>query len=197
MTWRVSVEEPPELSSELEEKIPVILAHWHGDELVLISLAKRYKIATITSLSSDGSMMDFVLKLLGAKTSRGSSSRGGVQALKGLIKLSQQGHNCSFAVDGPKGPIHQAKPGVFEVSKIMASKSGGNIFCAGVAAQSAWIFEKSWNKTYLPKPFSKIFVRWALAVPALKKDHDPKSLEFKNKLEVSLHQVQEQARRKI
>lgn len=196
-TWKIQIEEPIEMKKLLEEKSPLLLAHWHGDELLLISLIKRYRIATITSLSKDGSMMDIVLKLLGAKTSRGSSTRGGVQALKGLIKLAQSGYNCSFAVDGPKGPIHQVKPGVFELSKILSLGSGGNIFAGGVNVDRAWHFPKSWNKTYLPKPFAKVKVVWVYALPALHKDQDPKSLELKKSLEVSLHQAQELSGRNI
>ncbi len=196
-TWRIDIEEPDDMKILLEKKKPILLSHWHGDELLLISLVKRYRIATITSLSKDGSLMDFVLKLLGAKTSRGSSSKGGVQALKGLIKLGQLGYNCSFAVDGPKGPIYQVKPGVFELSKILSLSGGGAIFAAGVNVDRAWRFPKSWNKTYLPKPFAKIKVVWVYALPGLQKTDDPKSKQMKETLEVSLHHAKELSLRNI
>ena len=107
LTWRVSVYEPEELVLALRENKPVVFAHWHGDELVLLSLIGHYRIATITSQSIDGDLMTKVVHLVGGKTTRGSSTRGGISALKGLIRLVNQGRNCSFAVDGPKGPLHQ------------------------------------------------------------------------------------------
>lgn len=196
-TWKIEIQEPNEMKKLLAEKVPILLSHWHGDELFLISLVRRYRIATITSLSKDGTLMNVVLRLLGAKTARGSSSRGGVQALKGLIQLAKLGYNCSFAVDGPRGPIYEVKPGVFELSKILSISGGGSIFAAGVCVDRFWSFPRSWNKTYLPKPFAKIKIIWVYALPSLKKTDDPKSLELKKSLEVSLHHAKELSLRNI
>jgi lysophospholipid acyltransferase (LPLAT)-like uncharacterized protein len=148
-TWRVSVQEPASLTQRLKDKKAVLLAHWHGDELALIQLSSRYQIATLSSHSKDGAIMTVVLKRLGAKVVRGSSSRGAVSGYLGLVRLIKKGANCSFAVDGPRGPYHQVKLGVLETSKNLQIP----IFCAGV-------FEKSWNKAYLPKPFAKLNIVW-------------------------------------
>lgn len=192
-TWRVSIQEPEEMTSELQTNQSVILAHFHGDELMLISLAKKYKIATMTSTSKDGEIMNTALHLLGAKTSRGSATRGGVSALKGLIRLNKSGFNASFAVDGPKGPIHKVKPGVFEFSRLTHS----NIYACGVAVTHAWHFPKSWNKTYLPKPFSKIQVVWTGPLQAINKDTDPRSPELAKTLENQLFDANRQASKLI
>lgn len=174
-TWRIRIIEPDAMKACLAKRSPVVLAHWHGDEIPLIALTKRYRIATITSTSKDGEMMNTVLHLLGAETVRGSSTRGAVNALKGLIRLAREGFNTSFAVDGPKGPIHVVKPGVFEVSRLISS-SGGHIFAAGLACDRKWTFEKAWNKAYLPKPFAKIVVQWVGPFGPLSKEEDPRSL---------------------
>lgn len=148
----------------LSNKEAIILAHWHGDELALLQLTKRYRIATLASKSKDGAIMTLVLKKLGAEVSRGSSSRNAVSGFIGLIKLIKRGYSASFAVDGPKGPIYKVKPGVVETSRKLQIP----IFCAGVACNRAWVFEKSWNKAYLPKPFSQITIYWSgpLQVPS-------------------------------
>lgn len=189
VTWRVEIQEPASMQDELKQRRAVILAHFHGDELFLISLVKRYRIATMTSTSKDGEIMNTALALLGAKTSRGSATRGGVGALKGLLKLNKQGYSASFAVDGPKGPIHQVKPGVFEFSRLTHS----NIYACGVAVSSAWHFPKSWNKTYLPKPFSKILVVWTGPVLAIDKTIDPRSEELALHLQRQLFDARSQA----
>lgn len=168
---------------------PVILAHWHGDELALINTVKRYKIATIASQSKDGEIMANVLKWLGARTSRGSSTRGGVQALKGLIRLLKDGGNCSFAVDGPKGPIHKVKPGVFELSRIIHSP----IYACGVYCDRAIHFPRSWNKTYLPKPFAKIVIFWTSPLNEVTKEVDPRDPDLALELENLLHHARRQA----
>lgn len=188
-TWRVRIIEPESLKKDLQTQNPVVLAHWHGDELALISIVKRYRIATIASQSKDGELMAKVLKWLGAKTSRGSSTRGGVQALKGLIRLVKEGANCSFAVDGPKGPIYKVKPGIFEVSRVIQ----GSIYAAGVACSNAIHFPKSWNKTYLPKPFAKIVIYWVGPMPAIDRDKDPRNPDLALELEGLLEQAKTQA----
>ena len=169
------------------------MAHWHGDELGLIHLAPRYRLATITSTSKDGEMMNTVLHMLGAKTSRGSSTRGGASALKGLLRLAKAGRNCSFAVDGPKGPLHKAKPGVFEVSRLLNAE----IYAVAVACDRAWHFPKSWNKTYLPKPFAKLFIYWSGPFGPVTRDDDPRSPELAKMLETELHRAKAEASKSI
>lgn len=192
-TWRVRLIEPPEMVASLQNRTPFILAHWHGDEIVLIQLARRYRIATITSTSKDGEMMDLVLHWLGAVTSRGSSTRGGVNALKGLIRLVKSGYNCSFAVDGPKGPIYKAKPGVFEMSRLFSAP----MYAAGVSVDRAWHFPKAWNKTFLPKPFAKIVIQWVGPMGEISREDDPRSPELALGLEKKLWESQALARKVI
>ena len=153
-TWRIRVIESPGLQSALSNGKPVVFAHWHGDELSIIHLVKRYRLSTMTSTSRDGAIVDFVIQKFGGATSRGSSTRGAVAAFKGLIRLVRSGHNASIAVDGPRGPFHEPKPGIFELSRICNVP----IVPTGVAATPVRRFEKSWNKTFLPLPFAKVVI---------------------------------------
>lgn len=189
LTWRIHIQEPEALQNNRKNKTPVILAHFHGDELALVALVPIYKIATMTSTSKDGQLMDRVLHFLGGKTSRGSSTRGGASALRGLIELCKNGSNSSFAVDGPKGPIYQIKPGVFELSRLMKSE----IFSAGVACDRAWHFPKAWNKTYLPKPFARIQIVWLGPIGPVLKSDDPRSADLANSLQNQLFAARQQA----
>lgn len=173
----------------LQKNQPFILAHWHGDELSLIQLARRYRIGTIVSTSKDGQLMNQVLIWLGASTSRGSSTRGAVTALKGLIRLVRQGNNCSFAVDGPKGPLHRVKPGLFEVSKALQIP----IFWVGVAVDRKIVFHKSWNQAFLPKPFARLKIQWHGPIQPLATDEDPRSPKLAQTLEEELHAAKQQA----
>ena len=90
-TWRLKVYESPELKHLFEKSAPIIFAHWHGDEPALTHLVTPYRIATMTSTSRDGALIDFVIRKLGGATSRGSDTRGGVGALKGLVTLMRKG----------------------------------------------------------------------------------------------------------
>ncbi|MGZ5278580.1 MAG: lysophospholipid acyltransferase family protein [Pseudobdellovibrionaceae bacterium] len=182
------------MKKSIAERQPLIFAHWHGDEVALIYMVGRYRIATITSTSKDGEMMNTVIHLLGGVTTRGSSTRGAINALKGLVRIVRdEKRNSSFAVDGPKGPIYKVKPGVFEVSRLL----GGPIYCVGVACSHKWVFEKAWNKAYLPKPFAKIHMQWVGPIGPVTRDMDPRAPELALIAEDALRNAQSVARKKI
>lgn len=172
-TWRIRVVENSALLRCLEEN-RCVFAHWHGDELALLSLVSRYRICAMVSTSKDGSIMTSVVEHLGGATSRGSSTRGGAQALRGLLRIVKMGFRPSVAVDGPKGPIHQVKPGVCELSRILSAP----IFPIGVAVDRAWHFPRSWNKTFLPKPFATVVFVWGPDLGPVNKEQDPRDLEM-------------------
>jgi lysophospholipid acyltransferase (LPLAT)-like uncharacterized protein len=167
----------------------MVYAHWHGDELAILYLLKPYRAAAMISTSKDGELMDTVVRLLGARTSRGSSTRGGVSALKGIIRLSREGWRPSVAVDGPKGPYHKVKPGVFEISKIIR----GPIFALAAACDRKFIFQKSWNKTFLPLPFARVVVVGGESLPAPDRDTDSRDPNLAKRLEEALTNAEQQA----
>lgn len=192
-TWRKQVIENEPLKRALTNNEPVIFAHWHGHELAITYLVSRYKLATMTSVSKDGQLIDHVIRKLGGATSKGSSSRGAVSALKGLIRLMKKGHPASMAVDGPRGPLHQVKPGVFELSRLAQAQ----IFPVGVAVGNPWIFEKSWNKAVLPKPFSKVVVCYGDPIPTLDKSKNPKDIQMAHELKRRISDACQQASKLI
>ncbi len=173
LTWRLQINESESLKRALANGTPIVIAFWHGDELGVVQLGRRYRVAVITSTSKDGEIMNTAARLMGSKTARGSSTRGGVAALKGIIKLAKKGYRPSVAVDGPKGPYHKVKPGVFEISKIV----GAEVFPLAIASDRSFIFKKAWNKAFLPLPFARVVAQWGEALPVVARDadaHDPK-----------------------
>jgi lysophospholipid acyltransferase (LPLAT)-like uncharacterized protein len=181
-TWRLRILEDSAFIDE-KSKNPVAFAHWHGDEMVVLCLGPQYRCAAMTSTSSDGELMTRVLRLFGFGISRGSSTRGGARALVGMVRLVKGGYNATVAVDGPKGPRHKVKPGIWHLAK----HAGIKIIPTGVAKQRAFVFEKSWNKTYLPLPFTKVVVRFGspLSIPEEIDDNNIADLEAE--LERRLH----------
>lgn len=153
-SWRTTVVHAPGFQALIDSGRPYIFAHWHRDELAVVRYVGTYRVATMTSHSKDGALIDFVIRHLGGTTVKGSSSAGGASGLRGLIRLMKSGHNTSLAVDGPRGPIFKSKPGVFELSKL----TGARIIPVGVASRSRLVFKKSWNQARLPNPFTRVVV---------------------------------------
>lgn len=189
LTWRIRVIESASLKNALKNNQPMVFAHWHGDEMGILYLLKPYRSAAMVSTSKDGELMDRVIQLVGGRTSRGSSTRGGASALKGILRLSRSGWRPSVAVDGPKGPIYKVKPGVFEISKLI----GGQIFPLAVACDRKWLFRKSWNQTFLPKPFARVMVVWGEGLEAIGRDQDSRDPALAKSLEDALNDTKQQA----
>lgn len=189
-TWRVKVIESDDVKNFVENKQSFIIAHWHGDELGILHLLRRYHVACIISTSKDGDLMNKAVQLLGAETVRGSSTRGGTGALKGMIRLKKRGRRPSVAVDGPKGPIYQVKPGVLQISKLTQLP----IVPISFHASHSFVFEKSWNKSQLPLPFAKVTIQWGETMDALPRSEDAKNplfaAELKTKIEATKAQAQ-------
>ncbi len=150
--WRIELIRFPEPS---QFPGPWIYAHWHGDELMVLGTFADRGMATMASRSRDGELMKGVLENLGYFVVRGSSSRGGAGGLKGLIDAIHSGRReASMAVDGPRGPIYEVKPGVIK----LAQATGAWIVPGVSAAKSKFVFKNAWNRCYLPYPFSRAVI---------------------------------------
>lgn len=157
-TWRIQeTGSSIVLQKHVKEGMPCLYAHWHGDELVLIGYYSFRKLAVLSSLSKDGSIMAKVLSLLGYQVFRGSSSRSGARGLIGLIRAVKNGSQAAIAVDGPKGPIYKVKPGIAD----LALRTNQPIVCLRAYAESSWKIPRAWNQSYIPKPFSKVKIVYA------------------------------------
>jgi lysophospholipid acyltransferase (LPLAT)-like uncharacterized protein len=189
VTWRVELHEPEALKEHLKNNTNFLMAHFHGDEGAMLFLARRYKLSTMISTSKDGALINVVFSLFGGTASRGSSTRGGVSALKGLIELSKKGRSSSVSVDGPKGPVYEVKPGIFELSRVLKAE----IYAGGAYAESAWHFPKSWNKAFFPKPFSRVAIVWIGPIGPITKADDPRSPELAKSLQNQLFAAKQQA----
>lgn len=180
-TWRiVELGQPEILDKFVERREPALFAHWHGDELVLVGYYSYRNLAVLSSLSQDGSLMARTLGLLGYQVFRGSSSRGGARGLIGLIRAVRDGSQAALAVDGPKGPIYEVKPGIVD----LGLKTGKPIVPARCFADNAWVFSRSWNKCYLPKPFSRVYV--IFGEPLVVEEKKPDLNEFCKKVKAGI-----------
>lgn len=158
-TWRIERHG----DDPLERDAPFLGTIWHAG---LFCAAHRFRdrgIAIAVSQSRDGDRIDAVLMQLGFGASpRGSSSRGGVAALAGLIRTAREGRSLGLLCDGPRGPARICKPGVVATARA----TGLPIFPIGVAARPALRF-RSWDRTFLPLPFARVVWDYApsLTIP--------------------------------
>jgi hypothetical protein len=140
----------------------MIAAIWHQRIFIVVGYAKRfqgYKPSVMISQSRDGEMIADIYSRFHFRPVRGSSSRGGKEALAAMISDLAQNQFAVHVLDGPRGPRGVVKPGLI----VMAQASGVPIFPFYITVDRAWVL-KSWDRTLIPKPFSRVFVRWGSPV---------------------------------
>ena len=74
-----------------------VYAFWHGEQLMMIPLHARKGVEGMASHSSDGAFLARIIELLGYGVIRGSSSRGGQEALRKCVLALQEGRSVGVA----------------------------------------------------------------------------------------------------
>lgn len=159
LTWRV------ELHGALPQGRPSVLVLWHGRMLLSMPLRafKHRGHAVLVSPSADGALVEKALRRFGYTVVRGSSSRGGAQALRDLLGSLRDGRSVVVTPDGPRGPRHGINVGPLW----LAAETDALVVPLAFAVDRAFRF-RSWDRCCIPKPWARIEVRCCepLAVPA-------------------------------
>ena len=130
---------------------PLIFAFWHNRQgFLLYPYRKHKKMCVLVSLSKDGEYIARALPKFNMIATRGSTTRGGASAYRGLIAKAKQGYSLALTPDGPRGPIYQASQGVLA----LARKTGLPIIPVGVYATHKFSVN-SWDKFQVILPFGK------------------------------------------
>jgi len=159
---------------------PIILATWHNRLFIVGEIQRRYRrqrrLVALISASKDGAWLAAFFKLLKIDCVRGSSSWRGMQALREMLAVRQEGADVGITPDGPRGPCYDMKPGVALVARL----SHAPIVLYTARFHSAWRLN-SWDKFYLPRPFStvEINVRFLPSYASLGADGEQAVRELK------------------
>lgn len=190
LTYRF-IELNPEDLEDVREKTggSYIFGLWHQNIIGAILSQKNRPHAVVVSPSRDGELVAKTCEQLGHLTARGSSSRGGASALKAMIHHLKKGFPGALTVDGPKGPMHMPKAGVFELAYLTKLP----IIPFSVYPKSFWTIKNSWDQFRIPKPFTNIYLSYGTPIEArgdhkADKFHQP-SLDLKQQLQQGERQI--------
>jgi lysophospholipid acyltransferase (LPLAT)-like uncharacterized protein len=141
-----------EIIDELMEKSqPFIICAWHHDIYFSTWLLKDFELTALISSSKDGEYINQILSGFGFRAVRGSSTRGGIGAMKQLVRCLKDGNAVAITPDGPQGPIHKVQEGIVALAKM----TGVPIIPWRYEASSCWKLN-SWDSHKIPKPITKI-----------------------------------------
>jgi len=144
----------------VESGEPFVLAFFHGRQFILVHQLRNWPAAIMTSISYLGEIQARILKNFGFTTVKGSRSRGGARVLARMIGLVRQGRIGAFAVDGPRGPYREVKPGAVFVAK----KLGIPLVPVTTSAWPSMILDSIWDRYLLPMPFSRATVHFGAPI---------------------------------
>lgn len=130
---------------------------WHNRLFAAPEFFRRYfvgqRLATLISASGDGAWLAALLRKLGMRPIRGSHYKRGAQAVREMLAAQKEGCHIGVTPDGSRGPMYDLKPGAVAV----ALKTGAPFVLFSLNFSRACRL-KSWDRFYLPWPFSRIDV---------------------------------------
>lgn len=138
----------PAVVAVWHERLPLILALWN--------IARRrpgnegLRARALISRHSDGRLLGMVLDRFDVDAAHGSTSRGAVGGMKGMLEALGQGVHAVITPDGPRGPARRAAAGVASLAAL------AGVPVLPVAAQTSLRRElPTWDRMVLPLPFGR------------------------------------------
>ncbi len=185
------------LNQEYEEQIckqrPFACACFHGTMLFPVYYCRRYPGVVMVSRSWDGELIDRCLRRMGYDTTRGSSSRGGKEALTEMVETINERNYCSgLAVDAPRGPSRKVKMGIV----VLARETD-----APVVPLVSWctrqIQFRSWDSMILPLPFGTVVMAFGKPTIVPRGLGNDEYERLRAEIEENMHAASTQAENKV
>ena len=134
-----------------------IFSIWHQCAFCLFEANPISNSAVLTAKGGPGDVFTKAVEIYDAKIIQvpfdENPSEAAVSAAK-LVHALKEGFNLMLAVDGPNGPRHKIKPGIF----FLAKRSKKKIIPIGVAASKKLTLFFRWDKYFIPLPFSAVAI---------------------------------------
>jgi len=180
-----------ENKDRLQPPAGAIYVTWHGRTIVPAIYMGGRGYSALISLSRDGEMQNNFFQLLGYKTARGSTGRGGIRGALQVARRVKEGGVLVMTPDGPRGPTHKVQLGVI----LMAEKAGAPIIPVGVSAHRRWLM-KSWDSYMVPQPFSRVqfLVGDPILIPPKLTEEDRQ--RYAEIVEVAINRLEREAERR-
>lgn len=151
-TYKVTIQGADVLKEGAKDKL--ILALWHNKLLLAPLLRKALPdapLAVVVSNSRDGKLLASFVNTFRKTTPIFVAHDVRHGALLQMVEALDNGKTLLITPDGPRGPRHSAKPGIFFTQE----KSGAQIIAMHWQASKMWQLN-TWDGMQIPKPFAHI-----------------------------------------
>jgi len=176
-TFRHSLTIDKEVDRLADEGKRLVFFCWHNQLALSVGKSGRYKFVSMISRSKDGDILTPLVESFGHAVVRASSSKGASAGIIEMLEFMNNGYYAAMAVDGPKGPKYEAKPGI-----LYLAKKADCIIIPVLGDCDRFFRFGSWDNFILPKPFAKIDLH--LCAPIIISDSVEKDVIEKELAEV-------------
>jgi lysophospholipid acyltransferase (LPLAT)-like uncharacterized protein len=154
----VRIEGAEHLDAALAKAPSFVPCYWHQHQLfcakyLVQQRSRGVSVGWLISPSVDGELGAMMVRWVGGRVIRGSSTHTGARALRDYyVALVQDNISPVITPDGPRGPRFKFKPGAI----LLAQMSGRPMLPLAYAASRAWLIK--WDRFVIPVPFARIAI---------------------------------------
>ncbi len=149
--------DPPDIYERVEPDMPLIIAFWHGQHLMMPFLKKeKYQAKVLVSRHRDGEINAIAAERLHVGTVRGSGDhgtdfhrKGGIPAFKAMLRTLNENINMALTADVPK-ISRKAGLGI-----IMLARESGRPILPVAIATSRFKRLDNWDRSVIHLPFGR------------------------------------------
>jgi lysophospholipid acyltransferase (LPLAT)-like uncharacterized protein len=170
-----------------------ILAFWHG-RLLMIPMAwqRLAPMHMLISAHRDGRIIADAVTYFGVHSIPGSTRRGGLAALRTMLKRLEGGECVGITPDGPRGPAMRVSSGIVNVARLAQTPIVPIVF-----ATSRRRVLNSWDRFHLALPFGRGVFLWGEPIE-IDRDLDETGLEHARLLvETRMNELAAEADRRV
>ena len=159
LAFTIRIDDCPKGFNDKINSTHAIYTFWHCMMLVAAYVGRGKNLQVLISQHSDGEYIAQVIGRIGFGVIRGSTTRGGVKAVKALIDMTRRGYSVAITPDGPRGPRFVIQSGSIYLGK----KTQLPIIPVVVGLSRYWELP-SWDRFRIPKPFSRAVMLYGAPV---------------------------------
>jgi lysophospholipid acyltransferase (LPLAT)-like uncharacterized protein len=197
-TYRFDVRGDGALREEAAAGRPVVLAFWHEALFMMPWYLSRLTelgvgVTYLVSPSMDGEYAVKLLDVIGGRTVRGSATRSGTRAIRGLYRvIVRQRGSPVVAADGPKGPSHRCKKGAV----VLGQLTGARIVPMAAAPRRA-VRLRTWDRLPVPLPFTRVAIEVGEPIEVPKRLTEDEVERHRQSVESLINGLEERAARRV
>lgn len=133
---------------------------WHDSLILPLFVGRQLHTTALVGMHRDGTFLMNGLRALGIPCVRGSSSRGGTQAVRQMLQETHERH-IVMTPDGPRGPRRTMKPGC----AFVASRTGHPVVPTAFSCRRSWRIGTGWTDLMIPRPGTRAYVVTGQPIP--------------------------------